>query len=342
VALASSLWPLHAVEAASLAGDPTVEIEKDVQYGTADGVPLLMDVYGPAGRRGPLPAIVVVHGGGFYSGDKSDPSVTRVSHAFAALGYRVFNVNYRLAPEYPFPAANDDVQHAIGYIRQNARSLGVDPKRIGILGSSAGSTLAAWVAYVGKGPLDVGSRVSAVVTFSGAFDLPALPSELPPGDPRVNPDMPGHGYLVPGADLNEQATAASPITYVDPSDPPILMIRSQDESSPLEQSELMLSKLKAAGVPSQLIVRPGTAHALSGPGLAKQLYRSATFFDGRLDHDGVGFLIAERADPFDHRSIALALILVLGLGVVAALLTRSDGRRDTVTAEPSSPTASTR
>ena len=323
-ALAPTLLPFHVAQASPLAGDPTVDVRKDVQYGEADGVPLLMDVYEPAGQSGPLPAIVVIHGGGFYSGDKSDPDVARVSHMFAALGYRTFDVNYRLAPEYPFPAANDDVRNAIGYIRQNARSLGVDPKRIGVLGSSSGASLAAWAAYVGKGPLDVGSRVSAVVTFSGAFDLPALPSELPPGDPRVNPDMPGHGYLVPGPDLSEQAIAASPITYVDPSDPPILMIRSQDESSPLQQSELMLSKLKAEGVPAQLVVRPGTAHALSGPGLGRQLYRSATFFDGHLDHDGVAFLIAERARLFDHRRAALALIALLVIGVVAALAARRE------------------
>src|SRR6185503_5963657 len=83
-ALAPTLWPLHAVQASPLAGDPTVDVQRDVQYGIADGVPLMMDIYEPAAQSGPLPAIVVIHGGGFYSGDKSDPDVARVSHMFAA------------------------------------------------------------------------------------------------------------------------------------------------------------------------------------------------------------------------------------------------------------------
>jgi acetyl esterase/lipase len=312
-------WSSSAVASAAPAG---VVVDRDVRYGIADGVPLLMDVYAPA--RGPAdpPAIVVVHGGGFYTGDKSDGDVSRISGVLAALGYVAFNVNYRLAPDHPFPAANEDVEQAVRAVRRRSAEFGIDPGRIGLLGSSAGSTLAAWVAFRGSGTLDTGDRVEAVVTWSGAFDLPALESQLPPGDARINPVLPGHGYLVPGPALEAEAVAASPITYVDPTDPPILMINSADEHSPLAQPEAMLDAARAAGVAARLVVRPGSAHALSGPELAPYVLQAVTFLDRQLGHDGISFFILGR-DRLRDRPKALAVLAVLVLIVaIAALATR--------------------
>jgi hypothetical protein len=161
------------------------------------------------------------------------------------------------------------------------------------------------------------------VTFSGSFDFPALPSEIPTDDPRVNPAAPGHGYLPPGPDLLERARAASPISYVDPTDPPILMINSAHELAPVAQPESMLVAVQGAGIRARLSVRPGSAHALSGPRIAPYIVQSVVFFDAVLDHDGLKSLLGEVRFRFAHRKLALAMLLVLIVTALAATTSRS-------------------
>jgi acetyl esterase len=265
---------------------PKIQVEHDVSYGTADGVNLLMDVYEPARGRPPYPAVVVVHGGGFYTGDKSTEDIVRASQVLAAAGFEAFAINYRLAPEFPFPAANDDVRTAVAFVRQNAARFGVDPRRIALAGASAGSTLAAWVAYLGSGSLTTDSRVSAVVAWSGSMDLPALLNELSPTDQRVNPTSPGHGYLASGPSLSQELRRASPISFVDPSDPPLLYTIGAHEQTPIQQAELMRAKLQQQGVSVTVHVIPGSDHALYGRNFRPDLI-AAVFFLGRELHNSI-------------------------------------------------------
>ena len=104
VVLAAS-FALNGPPAQISSEDETLDVHRDVTYGSADGVTLLMDVYRPPAGAEPYPAVVVVHGGGWYTGDKSDADVVNASRVLADAGYVVFNINYRLAPEFPFPAA---------------------------------------------------------------------------------------------------------------------------------------------------------------------------------------------------------------------------------------------
>lgn len=106
---------------------------------------LAIRVYGPEAKPSrPLPALIYYHGGGFVIGsrDSVDAFCRRV-----ALGARclVFNVEYRLAPEHPFPAAVEDCVAAFDYIHTNASAFGVDASRIAVGGDSAGANLAAVV-----------------------------------------------------------------------------------------------------------------------------------------------------------------------------------------------------
>jgi acetyl esterase len=114
--------------------------------------PLTVRAYSPAGSNPGqvLPGLLYFHGGGLVAGslDTHDPICRSLCNA---SGYRIFSVDYRLAPEHPFPAAVEDGIAAAGWLAANARDLGVDPERIGISGDSAGATLAAVVCQQAHG-----------------------------------------------------------------------------------------------------------------------------------------------------------------------------------------------
>lgn len=101
--------------------------------------------YSPEERSGPHPLLVYFHGGGFTTGDidtHDEPCRVLCHHA----GVEVLSVEYRLAPEHPFPAAVEDASVAFAWAREHAAELGADPKRVGVGGDSAGGNLAAVVA----------------------------------------------------------------------------------------------------------------------------------------------------------------------------------------------------
>jgi len=257
----------------------------DVVYATHVGYrPLILDLYLPPGagtndKRYPL--VVIVHGGGWQSGH------TRHSGAFsdwpAALagianeGYVVTSVEYRLSKEAPFPAAFDDVRDAIRWLRKNAADYGVDKSRAVIMGGSAGGQLAALVgsacgdnAYPAAD--DAGAEntesacVQGVITWYGVFDFtPLVPvSAEPQGRPVA--DVLGT-YLDCGPTLCDAdlVRAASAISWVDPSDPPFLMIHGVDDPVvSIGQSRAMHEKLKSVGVKSTLIEIPGVGHSFIG------------------------------------------------------------------------------
>jgi len=100
--------------------------EYDVVYGTVDGVPRKMDIHRPEGADEPVPAIVYVQGGGWIGGDKAEGAGVRVIPELVARSYLVAAVNYRLAPQYKFPAQIEDVKCAVRYLRAHAAAYGID------------------------------------------------------------------------------------------------------------------------------------------------------------------------------------------------------------------------
>lgn len=126
-------------------------------------------VYAPASDS-PLPVIIALHGGGFVAGNLEtlDPTCRRLA---ADVGAVVVNVDYRLAPEYPFPAALEDVRDAAAWVRANIATFGGDPSRIALLGESAGGNLATVVArWLGAAGEPVSAQVLLYPTTDGEFD----------------------------------------------------------------------------------------------------------------------------------------------------------------------------
>jgi acetyl esterase/lipase len=154
----------------------------DVLFAVPDGHPLRLDVYESQNGNGNRSAIVVVHGGAWFQGDKSTHAFGLHDRWLAAQGYVVFDVQYRLSGQWPAPLT--DVKCAIRWVRANAARYGVDPDRIAIMGRAAGAHLALLAAYTANDPRfgascfeDVDESVQAVIVSYPPVDLRLWPAE---------------------------------------------------------------------------------------------------------------------------------------------------------------------
>jgi acetyl esterase/lipase len=143
---AITITALLLVAVTHAAAEPRVE--KNVVYGMYSGLALLMDVYHPTRPNGL--AILYVQGSGFNAplGFNATPlkegeAVANAAARLTASGYTVFAVNHRAAPRFQYPAAVEDVQRAVRFIRANASTYRIDPKQIGAAGGSSGGHLSA-------------------------------------------------------------------------------------------------------------------------------------------------------------------------------------------------------
>jgi acetyl esterase len=116
-----------------------VEVLRDIPYRDTALVEHRLDVYRPIERKGPLPVVLYVHGGGFTILSKETHWIMAL--AFARRGFVVFNINYRLAPTHKYPSAIEDVCRAYAWVRRNAELYGGDPERVILAGESAGANL---------------------------------------------------------------------------------------------------------------------------------------------------------------------------------------------------------
>src|SRR6266540_1128764 len=211
-----------------------VQVQRDFVYRTVGGDEMKLDAYLPGGTgTGPLPGVVVLFGGGWVLGSKelSEP----LARALAEQGFAAFAVDYRLAPAHPFPAAIDDVQASVKWLREHAIEFNLDPDHIGAIGGSAGGHLSALASTLGDGPHDRGSRLAAAVSWAGPMDL--HPDEYGP-DSQFYLDA----FLdCPTGQCKESTIeAASPISHVDRSDGAMFLANGQEDVLvPPDQAERM-------------------------------------------------------------------------------------------------------
>lgn len=135
---ASRLARLHPQASPAAHG---IEHLVDIPYQRTGQREHLLDVWRPTNRPEPMPVVLYVHGGGFRILSKDTHWIMALS--FARRGYLVFNVNYRLAPGHPYPAALEDCAEAYAWVIANAHRYGGDPQRLVVAGESAGANLAA-------------------------------------------------------------------------------------------------------------------------------------------------------------------------------------------------------
>ena len=227
--------------------DPAVTVTRDVRYGTANAKPLLLDAYVPPSDGGERrPAVILIHGGGFRSGDKASfgPEARRLTQ----FGWVAFSVNYRLDEQFAFPAELDDVRAAVHWVRDHAADYEVDPGNIGVLGESAGGTLAALLATTEPG-------ITAAVSWSGPMDLIRLAANW--GD--------GVATAMMGCSLSQcrdRYVQASPITHVTKHTAPLQLHTSEAELVPVEQAKFMADRVEGAGALVTMRIMRGSRHAL--------------------------------------------------------------------------------
>jgi len=227
---------------------------KDVVYAAVNGVRLTLDAHVPDGA-GPFPTAILVHGGGWVAGDKQE----YINYLFRPLtdaGFAWFSINYRLAPQYRFPAAADDVEQAVRYVRANAAKYKVNPRRIALIGESAGGHLVSYVGARSQGPFGV----AAVVSLYGIHDFITACQAWKPVPTEV---LQLFGISAVDATTASVLVKASPVVYITRESPPFLLMHgSKDEDVPYGQSVEMCDQMKQAGARCELITIDGAPHGM--------------------------------------------------------------------------------
>src|SRR5215468_14139 len=232
-------------------------VKRDIEYSQAGGESLKLDAYTPAGK-GPFPAVIFVHGGGWSGGDKTggnDPLFAPV----ARRGIAWFTINYRLAPKHHYPAPVEDVHAAILWVKAHAREFNIDPNRLALVGESAGGHLVAQAAMLP----DDDTRVAAVVPFYAPVDF------IADMERRGGLSVSMRGLFGRAEAKADEATLrllreASPINHVRAGLPPFLLAHGTGDMSVLYNwSPQFQAKLKAAGVTCDLITIPDGVHGMA-------------------------------------------------------------------------------
>jgi acetyl esterase len=230
-------------------------LQQDIEFAKSGDVSLTLDAFVPEGA-GPFATCILVHGGGFTKGDKHS-FLKPLFEPLSKAGFTWFTINYRLAPQHAWPACADDVASAIKWVKAHAAEYKVDPKRIALIGESAGGHLVSWTGVMGAGD----TRVAAVVPFYAPHDLVVQVQ-------RRNA-LGGLGGLIGTEELNDAALKKladiSPLNHIKPGLPPFLQIHGdKDETVPLSQSLNFATKMKAAGNSCETIIVPGGIHGMGG------------------------------------------------------------------------------
>jgi len=260
---------------------------RDVVYATIGKKEILLDLYVPKNATIKPPLLVWIHGGGWRSGSKDSCRLYRETQR----GYAVASLNYRLTHEAMFPAQIHDCKGAIRWLRANAEKFGYNADRIGVAGSSAGGQLVALLGTSGGvkelegnvgGNLDQSSDVQAVCDFYGATNFHTIIKQRNQVKSRPSSVL---AKLFGGTveEKPEVATLASPVTFLDKTDPPFLIIHgAKDNVVPVEQSTSFEKLVKQVNVPVTLIILEEAGHGGKPFNSKETIQQMQFFFDKHL------------------------------------------------------------
>lgn len=266
----SDITAMRNADESLLAHLPTYEppVPLTMREMVASGVPVR--VYAPEDQVGPLPGLVYLHGGGFVLGSAEmfSGDAERVA---AEVGAVVVSVDYRLAPEHPFPTPLEDCYTALTWTAESAAELGIDPSRLAIGGESAGGGLAAGTALLAR------DRGGPALCFQ-FLGIPELDDRLDTPSMRAYVDTPL--WHRPAAEFSwDSYLGGAGIRGTDVVSPYAAPARAEDLSGlppayvttcqfdPLRDEGIdYAQRLAQAGVPTELVLYPGTFH---GSGLVQ-------------------------------------------------------------------------
>lgn len=258
--------------------------------GAGEGV--TADIVVPEGE-GPWPVLVYLHGGGWVAG--SPKTHKKVGYRFAEKGYLVFNVDYRMAPEHPFPTPFEDCMQAIRWAAKTAAQYGGDAARLAVGGDSAGGNLSAACAAAFADDADV--DISAALLIYGVFDFARMGDlgDLGGGAAESTPEMAEIGakfvdmmvgsYL--GADPSDERLAdprISPIHAAAKLPPSHIVCGAADPLA--AQTEALVALLAAAGIDHEQFVLDAMPHGFVQmeffPQARESIDRMVAFLDARV------------------------------------------------------------
>jgi acetyl esterase/lipase len=270
----SSKHALRAIVCVGLLAGSTygsdVLFEEGTEYARPDGESLKLNLARPAGdatdttRR---PAVICIHGGGFVGGDRS--AWNDFARRLAENGYVAVTISYRLSPKHKWPMHIHDCRAAIRWLRANADRYGINPNRIGAMGSSAGGHLAQFLAVTNgvvefRGDhthLDQPSDITCSAAWSQASDFTR---EFGIWDQasEVFPKILGEKLT---AETRRIYVRASPLFWATPAAAPSLIVHGTEDKEVLfAQSVWMYERLRSAEVETQLVPIVGGGHSLVG------------------------------------------------------------------------------
>lgn len=225
------------------------DIVQGLTYTPADWPQALQgDLYLPQQNK-PSPVVLMVHGGGWNS--RSPADMVWIAEELAGHGFAVFNIAYRFAPEYRFPAQLHDLQVARQWLDEHGERYQLDTQRVSGFGFSSGAHLIALLATVASSDSDLNQPYGGPETRLNAVVAGGTPADLTSFD---------SGKLLLqflGADqstIPETYRVASPITHITPQTPPFFLFHgSMDSLVPYAQAEAFHRALRAEGVQSSLL-----------------------------------------------------------------------------------------
>lgn len=266
---------------------PGIVSAENLTYRRVGDVELQLDIYRPDSKE-KLPAVLIVHGGGWLAGDRT--MERPFAQHLAARGFVGVPVSYRLGTPGRFPAPIHDLKAAVRWLRAHAAEYGIDPARIAAVGGSAGGTLVTMLGATNGQPelegngddLTQSSVVQAIANLDGSvlFASNALIESS-----RKRPDHPYWEY-VHGSYAAQRAVwvAASPLFYCTSQSAPTLFVKSTVTQPILSGREEMAARLRILGVPTEEIVYAGAPHPfwLVHPWFDRALDDVTRFFQSHL------------------------------------------------------------
>ena len=278
--------------------EPVYERKQDVIYGRKYGMALTMDVFTPKVK--PNGAAVIVVLSGYWRSDHNmlNEEALEVGEEFIRRGYTCFAVVHSSGPKFNIEDAIDDMNRAVRFIRYNAERFHIDPDRIGITGASSGCHLSLMVGMAGcdgrpraRDPVDRAcSNVEAVAGFFPPTDFLNYGKEGASCEPVVKllrapfdfQELKLNAFVPVSEDKCKKILHdISPIYFVTPNAPPTLLIHGdRDPIVPLQQSQIIMNKLKECKIQCELIVHKGGAHGWDG--IDKDLVTVCDWFDKYL------------------------------------------------------------